>query len=75
MSAAGDLALGSLPFEVTDVGEEQGLPASQRLAELPGLTGVLPVERAQAPALAVHRVPLVLVIDLQMALAPRAGAA
>lgn len=69
---AGDLVLRSV--EAREVGENQGLPAVQLLAELGGPLGVYRAVRALAPAPAVNRVPLVMEVDLQLALALRVGA-
>lgn len=57
-----------------DVGQGQGVPAVQLLAEAGDPPGVLPAARAEAPALPVHRVPLAVEVGLQLALARRAGA-
>lgn len=69
---AGDLALGTV--EGREVGKVQGFPTAQLLAELGGRPGVVPVVGRLAPALAIHCVPHVPEVDLQLALAPRVGA-
>ena len=69
---ADDLVLGAV--EVRDVGQDQGVPTVQLLAVIGDLLGGLPAVRTLAPAPAVHCVPLAVKLDLQLALAPRAGA-